>query len=352
MDILQWKVLQAIPETRDATTYVLGSEFSANYEAGQFLTFLFDHHGQEVRRSFSIASTPGVDDTIAITVKKKINGEYSRFILENWKPGSTVFSLPASGRFTIDLKNDSPPNIIFLAAGSGIVPVYSLIKKVLHLTNGIHATLIYQNHDEDSIIYKQPLQALLQQYPERFHQIDLISDPRHSSTLPQRLNNGLLETIMNRLLTSVYKDPSGNQTSSSLLFYTCGPAAFMRMVQFTLRVMGFREDQLRKENFTIEYIPVPFFHLDATPRQVIVHYTERTWEYSSTYPTSILQSALNSGIELPYSCKAGVCSTCVAKCLRGSVKMSINEVLTEKDLAEGLVLTCVGYAETDVELRF
>src|SRR5258708_454639 len=135
MELWQWKVLEAIPETRDAITYILSSDTEVHYEAGQFLTFLFDHHGHEVRRSYSIASTPGVDNAIAITVKKKINGEYSRHILENWKTGSGVVSLPASGRFTIDLNNEAPTNIIFLAAGSGIVPVYSLIKKMLHLSS-------------------------------------------------------------------------------------------------------------------------------------------------------------------------------------------------------------------------
>jgi len=342
MDLLQWKVLQSIPETRDATTYILGTDSPIIYEAGQFLTFLFDHHGEEVRRSFSIASTPCVDDTIGITVKKKVNGEYSRYILENWRPGTIVYSLPASGRFTIDINTDVPPHIIFLAAGSGIVPIYSLIKKLMYFSEA-HATLIYQNRDEDSVIYKQQLNLLLQQYPNRFHQIDLFSNPRRSTTIPRRLNNGLLESLMIQLLN--------DQARTGLLFYTCGPAAFMRMVQFTLRVMGFREDQMRKENFTIEYIPVPFFHLDATPHQVTVHNKDKTHQFTSTYPTSILQAALNNGIELPFSFKAGICSTCVAKCIRGSVKMSINEVLTEKDLAEGLVLTCVGYAETDVKIK-
>lgn len=346
MELLQWKVFQVIPETRDATTYVLGPASTIHYEAGQFLTFIFDHNGEEVRRSFSIASTPGIDDTISITVKKKVNGEYSRYILENWKTGSTVYSLPASGRFTIDIDSSTSFNIIFLAAGSGIVPIYALIKKLLHSNSQAHATLIYQNHDEGSIIYDIQLEILNKQYSGRFQRINLISNPRHPAIPPQRLSNGLLETLMRKLLASIYKDFS----PSGLLFYTCGPAAFMRMVQFTLRVMGFREDQLRKENFTIEYIPVPFFHLDATPHQITVQYKEKTYQFTCTYPTSILQAALDNGIELPYSCKAGVCSTCAATCLHGSVKMSINEVLTEKDLAAGLVLTCVGYAETEVEI--
>jgi len=92
--------------------------------------------------------------------------------------------------------------------------------------------------------------------------------------------------------------------------------------------------------------------MEPIARSVTVHYGKETYRFTSTYPSSILQSALDNHISLPYSCRAGRCSSCVARCLTGSVVMSINDVLTEKDLAERLVLTCVGYAETDVVLQF
>jgi len=92
--------------------------------------------------------------------------------------------------------------------------------------------------------------------------------------------------------------------------------------------------------------------MEPMPRAVTVHYGNDTYKFSSTYPSNILQSALDNHIPLPYSCRAGRCSSCVARCKNGKVLMSVNDVLTDKDLQEGLVLTCVGYAETDVELQF
>jgi ring-1,2-phenylacetyl-CoA epoxidase subunit PaaE len=172
----------------------------------------------------------------------------------------------------------------------------------------------------------------------------LLSNPKDHNKVPQRLNNALLEQLI--LHTA---EPG---VIRNTFFYTCGPLLFMKMVEFTVRVMGFEADQIRKENFTIDTIPVPRFEMESIPRAVTVHYGNEMIHFSSTYPSNILQSALNNHIPLPYSCRAGRCSSCVARCLKGSVKMSVNDVLTEKDLQAGLVLTCVGYAETDVELQF
>jgi ring-1,2-phenylacetyl-CoA epoxidase subunit PaaE len=356
MELLQWKIIQVIRETDDAATYLLqetgGKEVT--YKAGQFLTFIFYHHEHEIRRSYSIASAPGVDPYIAITVKKKENGLISRYILMNWHEGTPVSSLPPAGRFTIDANPQFIQPVVFIAAGSGIVPVYALIKSILREAPRCHITLIYQNYNEYRIIYHEALQALQQQYAGRFQRIDLLSNPISHGIQPQRLNNALLEKLVDQLVVGgdrLSTDSRLQTTDSRLLFYTCGPAAFMRMVQFTLRVMGYEESQLRKENFTIDHIPVPIFTMSTEPRQVTLHEGNRTHQFTVAYPVTILQAALDKHINLSYSCRAGKCSACAATCLQGKIKMSYNEVLTEQDLAQGLVLTCVGYAETDVELR-
>ena len=126
----------------------------------------------------------------------------------------------------------------------------------------------------------------------------------------------------------------------------------MAMVQFTLRVMGFSEDQLRKEHFVIEPVRKPAFTMPATVHTVVVHYAQQTHQFTTAWPDTILQAAQKQGIALPYSCNTGRCATCAAHCRKGSVTMSNNEVLTDKDLQQGLVLTCTGYATTDVELEF
>jgi ring-1,2-phenylacetyl-CoA epoxidase subunit PaaE len=133
--------------------------------------------------------------------------------------------------------------------------------------------------------------------------------------------------------------------------FLCAPLEFMRMTTIVLRTMGFADDQIRREHFTVGHIPPAPPVFDATPKTVKIRAAVGR-EFVVTWPDSILTAAIRQGIPLPYSCRAGRCSSCVAHCLRGSVRMTRNEVLTDKDLAEGLVLTCVGYAETDVELDY
>jgi len=345
MELLQWKILQAIPETNDTITYQLSADIAVDYEAGQFLTFLINYYGHEIRRSYSLSTVPGTDEHVSVTVKRRPNGEISRYIQDDWKPGTQVTSLPPAGRFTLATDPNLQRHIVFIAAGSGIVPVFALLKKVLQNEANSKATLIYQNNNEDSIIFSNTLELLKRSYGERFTRIDLLSNPKNPNILVRRLNNGLLESLLNQ-------QPDLTLHERNIEFYLCGPAAFMRMAQFTLRMMGYLDEQVHKENFTIEYIPVPFFHLPPNAHHIVARYNNETFRFNASYPSTILQAALDNNIKLPYSCKAGVCSTCVAKCVQGAVKMSINEVLTEKDLAEGLVLTCVGYAVTDVELVF
>ncbi|QEC44165.1 ferredoxin--NADP reductase [Pseudobacter ginsenosidimutans] len=351
MDFLELIVKEVVPETKEAKSYVL-EQVNGNpitYEAGQFLTLLIEFNGHEVRRSYSMGSSPGTDDRLFITVKRKENGEISRHILEHWQPGTKVLAVPPSGRFTIETDPAEQRHLFFLAAGSGIVPVFSLIKSVLVSEPKTHITMLYQNHDETTIIYHRELQLLEEQYPQQFTRIDLLSHPLLHELPSRRLNNGLLEQLVG------YHEPKPfrhHQNRPPTLFYTCGPPAFMRMVQFTLRVMGYEEDQIFKEHFTIPVLPPPALVIDPGPKKVLLKYQGKDYEFDVSYPTSILQAALNLQIELPYSCKAGRCATCTARCVSGEVKMTNNEVLTDKDTGKGLILTCVGYAATDVQLEF
>lgn len=351
MEFLDLIVKEIVPETREAKSFVLESVNGGPiaYEPGQFLTLLIEFNGHEVRRSYSMGSTPGIDERMFITVKRKENGEISRHILEHWQIGTSVKAVPPSGRFTIETRPELQRHIFFLTAGSGIVPVFSLLKSVLASEPLTHITMLYQNHDETTIIYHRELQLLEADYPQQFTRIDLLSHPLLHDLPSRRLNNGLLEQLVG------YHEPrpfKHQQNKPPTLFYTCGPPAFMRMVQFTLRVMGYDEEQLFREHFTIPVLPPPALVIDPAPRKVELSFNGKAYEFNVSYPTSILQAALDLNIELPYSCKAGRCATCTARCVSGDVKMTNNEVLTDKDLERGLVLTCVGYAATDVKLEF
>ena len=222
------------------------------------------------------------------------------------------------------------------------MPIFSLIKKILHAEPLSSILLIFQNHAEREIIFKKQLDETEKRSASQFKWLSFLSKPQAARHTPQKLNNFILKKLI---------DDHADRKKENLL-YLCGPPSFMRMAQFTLKWMGFHDDQIKKENFTIEHTHPPPLISDRSTKEILIHYNKQTFEIRVAYPLSILQAALNKNIQLPYSCRAGRCSSCVAKCIKGKVIMSTNEVLTEKDIEDGLVLTCVGYAKTDVELAF
>ncbi len=312
-----------------------------SYEAGQFFTFIINHYRREVRRAYSIASAPGIEDQMGVVIKRLANGEISRFLLEHLKAGDILRALPPGGRFTLQKDAAGRRTVFFIAAGSGISPVFSLLKSLLFREEFSRAVLIYQNHDEDNVIFEQELDRLQHRFAERFTLITLLSNPSERSHRPRRLNNNLLE----ELISANVRMHMPND------FYICGPGGFMRMAQFVIKLMGFSEENIHKENFEIGPVPPAPVTADRSPKNIQLTWQETKYEFTTAYPVNILQAALNNHIPLPYSCRGGRCSSCVVKCISGKVKMSINEVLTEKDLQNGLILTCVAYAETNLELE-
>lgn len=339
-----------------------------DYQAGQFLTLILAINGRELRRSYSFGSAPGVDEVAFITVKRVINGEVSRYLLDHLRVGDELRSLAPAGRFVLEEKEKSQGKedaitemakgratgsggrrLFFIAAGSGMVPVFSLLKKALADNHEPESRVVLftQHHDEGSLLYKRSLEELAKQYGDRFSWVSMLSSKNG------RLNNWLLEALVRSALASQVKSgQEPDRLQPDPLFYLCGPPAFMRMVKFTLRLMGFADAQIKMENFTVEYVPPPPLLTDTTPKRITIRIGERALRFEAAWPDTILQAAERRHIALPFSCRGGRCSTCVTKCLSGKVTMSVNEVLTEKDLEEGLVLICVGYAETNVELAY
>ena len=358
MDILQLRVKAIQPESVGTKTIFLeridGQDLV--YKAGQFLTILFSVHHRQLRRSYSLSTAPGIDPVPAITVKRVQNGEISRYMLDHLRVGDELTCLPPAGRFTLDSvvpllpstpesrkpktresREPSSPPLLFIAAGSGIVPIFSLLKAALSSSLEVPMILISQQHDEATSPFSAQLGQLQETYSSRFQWIDLLS------TRDGRLNNWRLEELLIAVLPELPVLPN---------VFLCGPSSFMRMTQFTLRLMGFSDESIKKENFTVEFVPSAPAAIDHRPKNITIHAGGKVWQFEAVWPQTILEAGLANQIHLPYSCRGGRCSTCVAKCQRGTVTMTINEVLTENDLREGLVLPCVGYAETDVELTY
>ncbi|MBK0379772.1 ferredoxin--NADP reductase [Mucilaginibacter segetis] len=331
VDTIKWE----LPDT--ATFYfttTIGKEVS--YKAGQFITLVFQHHGEEIRRSYSLSSSPD-EGFLSITVKRIANGEISRFLLNKIKPGDILTAIEPAGRFMVT-DSQAEKDIVFFAAGSGIAPVLSQLKYILKRPGKSRIHLIYSNKKDASILFAHELNELETVCRNRLNVVHLLSSEA------RRLNNVMVEQLVNEQLHF-----GGDKAE----FYLCGPFAYMRMINLTLLYMGIDARQIRKENFVLETVPVTATQITYPPKNIRIKFNGEWHDVTAGENQSILQAALQNNIALPYSCRNGICSACTALCKSGKVEMAKNEVLTNEDIANGLVLTCTAHALTDdVEIEY
>lgn len=303
------------------------------YKAGQYITFIQKNTNEEIRRSYSIVSAPLLNEPLTIGVKRVENGAFSRSLIDHAKIGDELLTIGAGGLFTLPDDTAGIQQIFLLAAGSGITPVYSLLKTVLHLHPHIHVVLFYSNPSPQKTIFLSQLNKLKESFGKKFHLQFLFSNAADLSVA--RLNRELLAQ-----LAQAHSTCSFDQT----LFYICGPEAYMRMCTYTLQEEKVPKENIRKENFIIAAKQLPKNDPpDKKTYRVTIQYGEENYQLTVPYPESILQAAKKQNLSLPYSCEVGRCGNCTAKCISGNVWLSYNEVLTEKDLQNGLTLTCTGH---------
>jgi ferredoxin-NADP reductase len=313
-----------------------------SYLPGQFLTLVFPKSdGTEDRRSYSFATVPQNGEPTAITVKKVDNGEYSRKLLDHTRVGDELQTIGASGFFTLPENANQFDQLIFLAAGSGITPVISLIKDALNRELKSTVTLVYSNHSEQTTLFYQELKELRKKNPEKFRIEFLFSDSPNLGRA--RLGKLLLEQLLKEYVAT---------SLSKCLFFLCGPHDYMRMATIVLHTEGTPPQNIRKENFAAVKPRFVLEPPDKTPRQVTLVVNGAQYSFRSEYPDSILQSAKKAGIRLPYSCESGQCGTCVATCVSGKTWMKNNEVLVDAEVNKGRTLTCTAFPiEGDVILK-
>ncbi len=321
-------------EVPGVKTFVLQEqEEKISYKPGQYLTFVHKLNNQEVRRSYSITSSPVLNEPISILVKRIENGFFSRQLVDYAKPGDVLTTTGAGGFFILPENIQHYKQLFFLAAGSGISPIYSLLKIVLYSFPHISAVLIYSNKSPAKTIFRKPLQLLAKQFSNRFQLQFLFSNVKDISK--GRLHKDFFNSLLNHYSLAAYKET---------LFYICGPQSYMRMCTYTLQEADVPKQNIKKEDFAIQrLVPATAMPPDKEPHHVTIKFGGKQYRFQSQYPKSILQTAKEQGFALPYSCETGRCGSCAANCVKGSVWLSYNEVLTEIDIAKGITLTCVGY---------
>jgi len=337
------RIKEIIQETRQCKTFVLETLDGSTipYKAGQFLTFIFDTPFGEERRNYSLSSSPDWEKTVQITIKRIDNGVFSRRLVDTAQTGDILTTIGASGFFTLP-DDIGQQQIFLLAAGSGITPVFSILKTVLRRFPHIEVILIFSNHSVEDTIFYKPLQELQKKYNGQL-QIEWLFSNILDHTR-SRLSNWLLGELLKKYISTPLP---------GCLFYLCGPFEYMRMIAITLLSAGVKPDRIRKEEFVMTQQRVLLQPPDTKDRQVTVTLNGNQYGFPSLFPKTILQAAKQAGIELPYSCETGRCGTCAAICTSGHVWMRTNEVLTDEDLGKKRVLTCTGYpVYGNVELDF
>jgi ferredoxin-NADP reductase len=303
------------------------------YAAGQFITLVFTHHSREERRSFSISASPALHEPLSFTVKRIDNGAYSRLLTDRALVGDKLYTTEAAGLFTIPPADLAYEQLFFFAAGIGITPVISLIKTLLHTQPKKKIVLIYSNRSMGETVFYEELRTLKTQFADTFKVEFLYSTSYNLARA--RLNKSLLPLLLEEYAAA---------PRHKLLFYICGPFQYMRMAILTLEELGIHGSQVKKENFNtndrqVKQTAPP----DKATHLATIKFKGSVHTFPVVYPESLLQAAKKHGIVLPYSCEVGRCGSCAARCTKGEVWLSYNEVLMDTDLKHGSILTCTGH---------
>lgn len=320
-------------ETSDsvAITFDIPSNLSTDFSfvPGQYITLRTTINNNEVRRAYSICSTPS-EKNLSVAVKEVENGTFSVFANEKLQKGDQLDVQTPDGKFVLNTSSTNSKTYGAFAAGSGITPIMSMIKTVLKEEPNSKFVLTYGNKSAEDAIFLAELTALQTSYPDRFF-LELF----YSRKDAEGATFGRIEkSSVNYITKNKYKSLDFDA------FYLCGPEAMIQTVTDTLVENGISKEDILFELFTASAEENNVSEALDGKTQIQILVDDETFDFVMDQKKTILDAALAKDIDAPYSCQGGVCSSCICKITEGTAVMEKNSILTDAELEEGLVLAC------------
>jgi len=325
-------VLTLKPENPDAFAFT----------QGQYLTFKQDFDGTELRRNYSICA--GLDDgELKVGIKRVDGGAFSTYANTELKVGDTLHAMPPQGKFFTAIEPDVAKNYLGFAGGSGITPVLSILKTVLKREPNSTFTLVYANRAVNTIMFREELEDLKNRYMGRLTIIHILESGQDMELFEGRVDQAKCDALFKHWI----------QIDNIDTAFICGPEPMMLAIAEALKTNGLGDDQIKFELFSEsqqgrlakQEMAKRSEGQSGTEVTVIIDGARRS--FTMQKGQSVLEAALENGQEAPFSCKAGVCSTCMGKVLEGEVEMISNHALEDYEVERGYVLTCQSYPLSD-----
>jgi ring-1,2-phenylacetyl-CoA epoxidase subunit PaaE len=329
-------IKEVVNVAKDAVNLVFEKPDSFEYEPGQFITLIKEVKGKKIRRAYSLCTTPFEDENPAVTVKRVPDGAMSNDLNDNAQAGDQIQIMEPMGMFTTEYDPDNKRDAVFFGGGSGITPLMSIVRSILLKEPNSTTTLVYGNRREEFIIFKDLLSKLEKKYPERFRVIHILEEGE--ADYNGRPTHDMIGEICNTI-----------NVGDSTEYYICGPQPMMDIVSGGLNKIGVKKDMVRMESFEAgKTSPSEIIDKEGASESEVTILLDGE-EYSITVKknASVLDTALDNDLDMPYSCQSGLCTACRGKCVEGKISIDEAEGLSQEELDEGYVLTCVGKPLSD-----
>jgi ring-1,2-phenylacetyl-CoA epoxidase subunit PaaE len=316
---------KAVSITFDVPTN-LSAEF--NFKAGQYITLKAVINETEIRRDYSLSSSPKSGD-LTVTIKEIEGGVFSTYANKSLNIGDSLEVGMPNGRFIYESQSEDIKSIVAFAAGSGITPIMSIARTVLETGND-NVVLIYGNKSPEKTIFYKEILKLQSTYLNRFKVQFVYSESNNDGALFGRIDVSNINYVIKNTV----------QLEPSQLFYLCGPEEMIKTTTAILSEKGIREERILFELFTASNVVPENKSINKGESEITMLVDDEETTLMMPQNQTILEAALANDIDAPYSCQGGVCSSCICRVTEGSAKMRQNNILTDNEVAEGLVLSC------------